>query len=411
MVTFSLYKFQRWIVDKSNYSNFLWIPLLLNSGIIICVFFTSCKKDDRITDNNHSYFFELVDSVKIDIPYEFGLVFPKAIDSQLLAYSYLDQTFHVLDSLGRLQYSINHQGEGPKEYTGILPFVTIYDGHLIFMDDKKLTYFNYNGDWVKSVPYHDPNVTRRGGMPYNDLTFIGQNKFVIPNIHLDDLSRRPDHQSVLDTVPIWLLYEYSDVSNKYEIADYGRLDTASILFSDLKYTSYSPRTYVKDGYVNLFFNLSPTIYMYRIGESNYPIDTKKIDIPGFKEPIGLDFKSMNHDNFMEFNRASDINSHLNYVVSLENDLIFFIYSQGKNIGMHDSEADANESPEPLFFGYVYDFYSGVGNQIGLPKHHGHPSFWNKVTYLGNKKFLFVFENEVERDFYWGKIFELKYSNQ
>jgi hypothetical protein len=168
---------------------------------------------------------------------------------------------------------------------------------------------------------------------------------------------------------------------------------------------------VKDGYVNLFFNLSPTIYMYRIGESNYPIDTKKIDIPGFKEPIGLDFKSMNHDNFMEFNRASDINSHLNYVVSLENDLIFFIYSQGKNIGMHDSEADANESPEPLFFGYVYDFYSGVGNQIGLPKHHGHPSFWNKVTYLGNKKFLFVFENEVERDFYWGKIFELKYSNQ
>ena len=404
MVTISRYKIQRSILEKLNYQN-IWISLLLILSIFNCFFFTSCNKADRLAENNQGYFFELLDSVKIDIPYDFGLVFPKAIDNHLLAYSYLDQTFHLLDSLGRLQNSFKHQGDGPKEYTGILPFVTIYDSHLIFMDDKKLSYFNYSGDWVKSVPYHDPNVTRRGGMPNSDLTFIGENKFVIPNIHLAELSRRPDHQAILDTIPIWLQYEYSAISNQFEMTEYGRLDTGSVLFSDLKFNNYSPRTFVDNGNVNLYFNLTTTIYKYRIGESTYPVDKIKFEIPGFKEPIGLDFKSMTIDNYKEFNRASAINSHLNYVVSLEDERNFFIYSQGKNIRMHDSNGD--EAPEPLYFGYVYDFSSEYGNQIDLPKHNGHPSFWNKVSYLGSNRFLFVFENDIERDFYWGKIFELK----
>lgn len=127
MVTFSRYEFQRSILDKLIYHKITWISLLLILGIFNSFFFTSCNKADRIAENNQGYFFELVDSVKIDIPYDFGLVFPKAIDSHLLAYSYLDQTFHLLDSMGRLQNSFNHQGEGPKEYTGILPFVTLME--------------------------------------------------------------------------------------------------------------------------------------------------------------------------------------------------------------------------------------------------------------------------------------------
>lgn len=409
MMFLSYNKFLRSVLKRLNSPSvcFLLITIFIS---INSFFFTSCNRNENSEIKDLGFYLELVDSVKIEIPYEFGLVFPKVIDGKLLAYSYLDQTFHVLDSKGRLQNSFNHQGEGPKDYTRNLSFVTINNGHLIFMDNKKLSYFSYQGEWVKSIPFNDPNKSLRGGMPSNELDFVGENKFIVPNIYLDGLSRRPDHRAVLDSVPIWLQYEYSQITNQFEITEFGHLDTMSVFFSDFKYNSYSPKTFVDGGNVNLFFNLTPIIYTYSIGESKYPIEKIKFDVPGFKEPIGLDYKSMTIDNYRHFNKASDINSHINDVISLDNERIFFVYSQGKNIRMNDSEADAIEAPDPLFYGYYYDFSSRNGSQVVLPEHNGHPSFWKKISYLGNNKFLFVFENEIERDFYWGKIFELKSFN-
>ncbi|RZS95848.1 hypothetical protein [Cecembia calidifontis] len=123
-------------------SVFLSITIFIS---INSFFFTSWNRNENSEIKDSAFYFELVDSVKIEIPYEFGLVFPKVIDGKLLAYSYLDQTFHVLDSKGRLQNSFNNQGEGPKDYTRNLSFVTINNGHLIFMDNKKLSYFSYQG--------------------------------------------------------------------------------------------------------------------------------------------------------------------------------------------------------------------------------------------------------------------------
>lgn len=407
MMGISSSNFQVWITIKSPGSNFFRESFYLIFVILTLNFFTSCKKTDRIPEIEEGYFFELVDSVKIDIPYEFGLVFPKMIEGHLLAYSYLDQTFHLLDSTGKLQISIKQQGKGPKEYSEILYFVTINDGNIIFLDDKKLTYINFEGNWVKSIPYKDPNFSSRGGIPSNDINFIDKNNFVIPSIHLDDLGFRDDYQAVLDTIPIWFNYSYSNVTDQFEIATYGRLDTASMLFSKLKFNNYKPRIFLKEGLVNTYFNLFPIIYKYEIRESSFPIAEKKVQMPGFKVPIGLDYKSISFENHKEFNRAAEINSTLSYVVSLEDKRLFIIYGLGKDIKMNDSEADAEEAPESLFFGYVNENSNGSGSRIDLPKHYGHASFGQKVTYLGENRFLFVFENEIENDFYWGKIFELK----
>lgn len=388
-------------------AKFHQISQILVLAFIISLGFISCKKTDRIDEIQQVYFFELVDSVKMNIPYDFGLIFPKITDGHLLAYSHLDQTFHVLDSMGRVQNFFKHQGEGPKEYSSNLPFVTGFKGQLIFMDEKKLTFFNYDGEWVKSVPFNDPNVSGRGGMPYSDLSFLNHDTFIVPNVHVGGISRMPDHQAILDTIPFWIQYEYSNLTNQFEQTEFGLLDTSSVFNSNLKFMSYVPSTFVEKGYVYLFFPLFPTIYKYEIGKSAFPIENRIFDFPGFKNPIGLEFESISIDNYQEFNRASEINSILSYVVSLEDERLFMIYGTGKDISMNDSEADAKEAPESLFFGYVNDNTNGIGSRIDLPKHHGHPSFGQKVTYLGKNRFLFVFENEVENDFYWGKIFELK----
>lgn len=407
MVDISFSNFQRWIKFHSAGRHIFRGLFFLIFLISISIFFSSCKNTDRIDEIKKGYFFELVDSVKVDIPYEFGLVSPKMIDGHLLAYSYLDQTFHLLDSMGKIQKSIKQQGEGPKEYSEILFFVTIHDGHIIFMDDKKLTYINFLGEWVKSIPYNDPNFSRRGGIPYNDIYFVDKNSFVVPSVHLDDLGFREDYHAVLDTIPIWFHYRYSSVTDEFEIDSHGRLDTSSMLFSQLKFNNYKPRIFLDKGVVSTYFHLFPTIYKYKIGESNFPISKKKVLIQDFKKPIGLDYKSITFENHMEFNRAAEINSTLSYVVSIEDNRLFFIYGQGKNINMYDSDADADEAQESLFFGFIEDFEDGNESRIELPKHHGHPSFGRGISYLGENRFLFIYENEVERDFCWGKIFELK----
>jgi hypothetical protein len=92
---------------------------------------------------------------------------------------------------------------------------------------------------------------------------------------------------------------------------------------------------------------------------------------------------------------------------MDNGSFFAIYSTGVPEYDYDRLIEGVNFPEGEFYGYYFDRKQSKGYSIPLPKNGGHPSFWKKVSYLGGDKFLFVFDNNIERDFYLGGVFSLK----
>lgn len=372
---------------------------LFRLNILLASFFLfiSCNNDLKTT-NQHHYQLVKVDSVQINIPIEFGLVFPEITDSHLLAYSYVDKHFHLLDSLGRLINSFDKMGEGPDEYSENLSFVTMYNGNLVFMDDKNLNFFSLEGEWIKSIPYLDPNFTRRGGIPNSELFFIDNENFIVPNHHIEILKRIPEHSAALDTMPIFIKYKYSKERQQFEPKKGGLIDTDNPIYSNNKFNTYGSKVLYDGDLVNVIHTLVPIIYSYDLSLSKSPIKKLNLNINDFSMPTGLKVETVTPDNYQQFNQIADINSNMIFAVRLDESNLFITYKTYRIDETGEGHKD--------YYGYVYNMISKEGFQIKLPKHQGHPSFWNKVAYLGNNKFLFVFENEIERDFYQGYVFEL-----
>ncbi len=353
------------------------------------------------------YYFELVDTLRIDLMYDFGFVTKSAVNGYMLAYTYQDGVFHLINMSGEVEYSIDRKGEGPGEYSRNLPFATIFSGNLVFMDVRNLNFYRFNGDWVKSVPYDNPEGGGTIGIPDSDLLFIDSGRFVVPNPNIGELPTIPADLRLLDTIPLWTEYNFSDATGRYEKSNVGLMDTTGILYSNLKYPNYKSMMWLQDGFLCQVPQVSSMIYRYGVGRSLYPLDKMRLKIPDFKDPVGLDVASRTIENFKLFNRFSAINSLFNYVVPTDNGGFFAIYSTGVPGYEYDKLIEEVNFPEGQFYGFYFDKMLSEGYRISLPKNGAHPSFWKQVSYLGEDRFLFVFDNPIERDFYLGGVFRLK----
>ena len=104
-------------MKNRNNTEFHQISKILILAFFISLEFISCKKTDRIPEIQQGYFFELVDSVKIDLMNDFGFVTNRAVDGFSLAYTYQEGVFHLINKSGEVEYSIDRRGEGPGEYS------------------------------------------------------------------------------------------------------------------------------------------------------------------------------------------------------------------------------------------------------------------------------------------------------
>ncbi|REG78346.1 hypothetical protein [Algoriphagus antarcticus] len=356
------------------------------------------------------YVLELVDTLQVDLMYDFGFVTKSVVDGYMLAYTYQDGVFHLINSEGKVQISINRKGEGPKEYNRNLSFVTIFDKMVVFMDLRKLNFYDFNGNWVKTVSYDNSRGSGGIGLPDSDLLFFDSGRFVVPNQNVVDLPGISSHLAMLDTIPLWSEYRLSDITGEFVKSNVGLMDTTGILHSKLKYPNYKSIMWMQDGILYQIPQLCSIVYRFEVGKSLYPIDKFSLEIPNFKDPVGLEVELRTVDNYQLFNKYSAINSFVNYVVPMDNGSFFAIYSTGVSEFEYDNLIEEEKFPEGEFYGYYFDGMLSQGYRISLPKKGSHPSFWKQVTYLGGDKFLFVYENEIERDYYIGGVYSLTKRN-
>ncbi|REG84549.1 hypothetical protein C8N25_115129 [Algoriphagus antarcticus] len=385
-----------------NFVRMRLLILLLSLSII----HFGCRRGGNESLANE-YHFELVDTLQINLMYEFGFVTKSMVDGYMLVYTYHDGVFHLINSTGKVQKSIDRKGEGPREYNRNLPFATIFNKMIVFMDTRKLIFYDLNGEWVKSVSYHNLGSLGQIGIPESDLLFIDSGRFVVPNQKIVDLPNVSGHLTMLDTIPLWIEYKFSDITGKYEKANVGFMDTTGILYSSLKYLNYKSMMWFQDGFLCQIPQLTDIIYRYEVGRSLYPLDKVSLKIPNFKDPIGLEVEALTVDNYQFFNKSAAVNSFINYVVPMENGSFFAIYSTGLSEFEYDKLIEDAKPPEGEFYGYYFDNILSEGHRVHLPQNGVHPSFWKKVTYLGQGRFLFVYDNEIERDYYIGGVFGLK----
>lgn len=373
--------------------------------LITSLIFFACKKSDRFSLDER-YYFELDDSLRIDLMIDFGFVTKEAINGYMLVYTYQDGIFYLINKSGKIEYSIDRSGDGPKMYSKNLRFATIFDRRFLIMDNRNLHFYEFNGNWIKSIPYPKENGMS-AGIPSSDFYFLDSNRFITANQEITYLPQKPYSYDMLDTLPVWIEYKYSDISSQFEKSNRGLMDSTGIWYSKLKYSNYESTLWLQDGFIWQVPIISSTLYQYGINESLYPLDKRNLNISNFKAPIGLNADAMTIENFEAFNKTSTINSSFGYVVPMDNGNFFAIYSTGVSEHNYDRLSKDGVIPESEYYGYYFDRTEAKGYSIALPNHVGHPSFWKKISYLGEYKFLFVFENEVERDYYWGKVFELK----
>lgn len=392
----------------------LFFPSLNNVGmrvLTLLVLFSvfihfGCNRAETVSLDD-MYFFELVDTLRIDLMNDFGFVTNRAVDGYSLAYTYQEGVFHLINMSGEVEYSIDRRGEGPGEYSPNLSFATIFNGNFVFMDIRNLHFYGFNGDWIKSIPYQNSEVGVQAGIPGSDLYFFDSSRFVVPNQNIGYLGMSPVSLALLDTIPLWIEYNFSDATGQYEKSNLGLMDTTGILYSKLKYPNYQSMIWLQDGFLWQIPQISATLYQYRIGSSVYPLDKISLGIPNFKDPINLNIESPEIDNFKSFNKISAMNSSIGYVVPMDDGNFFAIYGTGVPEYEYDRLIEDGNLPEKESYGYYFDRTQSKGYSIPLPKNGDHSSFWNKVSYLGGDKFLFVFDNKIERDFYQGGVFILK----
>lgn len=365
-----------------------------------------CNRAETVSLDD-MYYFELVDTIRIDLMNDFGFVTNSAVDGFSLAYTYQEAVFHLINMSGEVEYSIDRRGEGPGEYSPNLSFATIFNGNLVFMDIRNLHFYGLNGDWIKSIPYQNLEVGVQAGIPESDLYFFDSSRFVVPNQNIGYLGMSPVSLALLDTIPLWIEYFISDATGRYEKSNVGLMDTTGILYSKLKYPNYKSLIWLQDGFLWQIPQISSSLNKYGIGSSLYPLDKISLGIPNLKDPINLKIEPPDIDNFKSFNKISAMNSSIGYVVPMDNGNFFTIYSIGVPENKYDRLIEDGRLPERESYGYYFDRTKLKGYSIALPKNGEHPSFWKKVSYLGGDKFLFVFENNVEREFYLGGVFSLK----
>lgn len=370
---------------------------------LLAFVFLSCT-EYKNNDNKISKQLKLVNFIKIEIPYEFGFVSKSQSDGYLLAYSYVDALFYILNTEGHVLSNFKGRGEGPKEYSGILPFAGIHDKKVFFLDHQNLYLFSISGDFQSVTPYNDPLVSSFGGIPNSELFFLNDSSFIIPNVHIGDLAKRSDKIAILDTIPVWIRYNFSSKSQYFERAEVGLFDKNSPFFEGITFNNYRSHFILNEGSIIQIPIIGQDLFKYDLKLSNQ-IEKIKLNIPNFKFQSGLEEDRVTLDNYKLFNRMAEESSFISFVVNLNEKNLFLLYSVYETKNQNGDSISSKNSFKNQFFGFYFDLVTGQGTQIPLP-HNGSDSFYKRVIYLGESKFLFVLENEIERDFHIGEIYKL-----
>ncbi|WP_157807055.1 hypothetical protein [Algoriphagus formosus] len=369
---------------------------------LVCLFFSCSEYKTEIYKSTKKL--ELIDSVRIEIPYEFGFVSKVSSDGYLLAYSYIDELFYVLKSDGQIFSSFSARGEGPKEYSGILPFAGIHENKVFFLDHQNLYFFSLNGDFISVTAYNDPFVSSFGGIPDSELFLFSDGSFIIPNIHIGNLARQIDRIAILDTIPIWIKYDFSLKINSYERSQVGLVDKNSTFFSDLTFNNYKSKLIIIDRSIIQIPEIGKDLFKYDLKTPDQ-IEKIELDLPGFKSQKGLQEEKVTKENFRLFNQMSAESSFIGHFINLDSNSLFLTYSIKKLDNQSSGRNNANDSFISKFQGFYFDLASRTGFQVDLPLN-GSDSFYKRLIYLGENKFLFLLQNELEKDFHIGLIYNL-----
>ncbi|AGA78790.1 hypothetical protein [Echinicola vietnamensis] len=381
-------------------STFLKVTVVLT---IMCSFGCSEQQNEHVEKEKKAKFV-LEDSIRIDIPYGFGVVTPEAKDSTVLLYSYIDEHFFLLDYSGEQALTEYYfRGDGPKEYSGILQYAGIYNKQPFFIDHQKILFFLPKENALDPVRWHYPFPVKHGGMPNLSADFLDHNKLFVNNLSPSIYVKKNTHvKPTLDTIPVWKYLEYDERVKRFEVKRKGFLNEKSGYYSDKRLFSYQFKSWVNKDKVYSLGGYVDEILVYDGLNSMYPTDNIQIKIPGFEQPKGFS-EPLTINNHEEINDLSDKHSYISQTYLMENRQLFLTYS----LGVNDIDLENR-----VFKGYWFNYEENKGKNVMLPKENGENSSWyNRIAYLGNNRFLFVQNNEkVERDFHTGYIYRLDHAN-
>lgn len=369
--------------------------------MIICSFGCNKQKNESF-ENEKNARFVFVDSVKIDIPYGFGVVTAEAKDSKVLLYSYIDEHFFLFDySKDQELTEYYFRGEGPKEYSGILQYAGMYQDQPFFIDHQKILFYQPKENELNPVRWQYPFPVKFGGLPSLSAEFLGHKQLFVNNLVPSMFVKKSaDVKPTLDTIPIWKYLEFDDLTERFEVKGEGFLNEKSGHYSDKRLFSYQFKSWIRDGKIYSIGGYINELLVYENLESKYPSNKIEITIPKFNQSEGFS-EPLTVENFRKINELESQASRIVHTYVMEDKQLFLTYSLGEKIS--DSEKETQ-------YGYWFDYGKIKGKKVALPKENEENSLWyNRIAYLGNNRFLFVQSNKnVERDFHKGLIYQLEH---
>ncbi|WP_114748977.1 hypothetical protein [Pleomorphovibrio marinus] len=399
-----------------------------NINIIVLVYillWLSCNPVTVEHTERSDYKFELMDSIKIGIPYKLQFLSKKLENEKFLCYSQVENKFYLIRANGEILSNFNNQGEGPEEYSHNILQAGIYKNKIYIQDNKNLIKFDIKNSKTWKNSYQNPFYIGTGGGIKNKLLFMNDSIWINPIPVTEVVLGSSRKTEVLDTISIIQIRKFDIELGISEIIDEIEYERGSINKSDEIYPNFNVIFDIDDsGNIWVIYQNEPSLYNYKINKSNKLLlfQHSQLDINYFKEPKGVSEKELdnpknNRSSQLKENpeitlnrniliQLSAINSQIYDIFYTENNTIFIMYRNGIPDKYFPEDDIWYYSDESKNFGAIIKEMKVIDSGISLPEHNSTKLNPYNTLYIGENKWLVLQDYEIEIDHQTAYIYEL-----
>ncbi|MCL6260420.1 hypothetical protein M3O96_15060 [Aquiflexum sp. TKW24L] len=310
--------------------------VILFKIMFISIFWTcfSCgKKTDPETDVKEvSYFFEKVDSIRIERENTIRILDFNSATQRFLAVDNITQEFLILDEKGQILKSIFNKGEGPNEYnTSLIAASFNQEGEGIFaLSSTEFLWFNEDWDIIERRKFASQRVIKVYGGPKTKVPYFRLFEGKIPHFFTSFFSRI-NHFAGGEEDEIFSEYLIEMYDPKKQSLDWVFRNDPKVIpsyeLNDDKRKTYPVQIYSIDTetkFMYLTFERSNEIGVYDLAKDFQPVEK-------------MNFQ---HKNFPATQKAKN-----NEVILFSPDLIGLFYFEG----LSEAATEIRKAENPDYF--------------------------------------------------------------
>lgn len=381
--------------------------LLLLNIVFILLCISSCKNGSQSSENSGKYEFVLVDSIRMNIPFEPHFVELKVSNDRMLLYSRINKIFYVVNSQGKVLLEHNRIGEGTGFYDKTVYQAGLHNGQLIIQDVKKIFTYGSKGEFLKDQRYQPSFLYSSSGNIKNGLKLLRDSLIINPLAFTGIVMSKPNKLATVDTIKT---IELINAKNGYIYNSplAVEFEPESIYKQGLVYPKFLPIVDVSsENSILISYPYEQRLYEYELVEDQLKLKNKSdFKLDQFKAPRGAKEEDLTQMVNPIISKNAGLNSSILKIFGKENNETFILYSTGVPDRYASEQALGQYYKESKLLGGLVKNGQLISSGIEIPNNGFEYMNEFQMSYWGDNQWAIIQDNEEERDYYRLYIYKL-----